>query len=325
MLLQLTHNTDLVYSDMISESVMELRVAPRQEMYQHRLSFDLAIGPPTAVTSYFDWIGNTVHHFTINGFHDRIQIKASSVVETDRRIVDLMHTKDRWPVPIPGDYTMIDYLTFGGPIIDCPELRDLVATLNVREGTPLGELAIRALGFVNERFNYEKGVTNAASPISEILTHGKGVCQDFTHLFIGIARALGIPARYVSGLIHPEDAGVRGATQSHAWCELLFPSVGWVSLDPTNRRQSDNHFVTIAVGRDYRDVPPSRGVYRGRASETITAYVESHVLENVPEELAAERVSPIGLPVYPGWSRNRRIHTDDLITAQQQHQQQQWR
>lgn len=323
MLLQLTHHTELTYSDMISESVMEIRVAPRQEQYQHRLSFDLAIGPPTAVTSYFDWLGNTVHHFSINGFHDRIRIVATSVVETDRRMADLQHLRDRWPLEAPSDYTMYDYLSFGGPIIDCPPLRSLVEELKVRIGTPIGEVAIRMLALVNERFEYQKGVTNASTPITDVLEHGKGVCQDFTHLFIGIARALGIPARYVSGLVHPEDAGVRGASQTHAWCELLFPTVGWVALDPTNRRQADNYFVTVAHGRDFRDVPPNRGIFRGRSEETIDVVVTSHLLDGVPEELAAERVSPIGIPCYPGWGHDRRIHTSDLVSAQQQQQQQQ--
>jgi transglutaminase-like putative cysteine protease len=321
MLLQITHHTELTYTDMISESVMELRVAPRQEMYQHRLSFDLAIGPPTAVGSYFDWLGNTVHHFSINGFHDRIRIVATSVVETDRKLVDLMQVRDRWPLPAPTDYLLSDYLRFGGPIVECPELRDAVADLSIRPGMPLGEVAIRLLGYVNEQFTYEKGITSSASPITEVLTHRKGVCQDFTHLFIGVARALGIPARYVSGLVHPEDATLRGATQTHAWCELLFPSHGWVALDPTNRRQADNHFITVAYGRDFRDVAPNRGIYRGKASEAIDVRVNSDVLQQVPEELAAERFQAIGLPVYPGWARDRRMMGSDLVVAQQQQQQ----
>jgi transglutaminase-like putative cysteine protease len=323
MLLHLTHKTELTYTDMISESVMELRVAPRQEQYQHRLSFELAIGPPAGVSSYFDWLGNMVHQFTVNGFHDRIQINATSVVETDRQSVNLLGVKDRWPVEPPTDYTLYDFLTFGGPIVDCPELRGAVAELNVKQGTPLGEVAVRMLAFLNEQFVYEKGITDAATPITDVLSHRRGVCQDFTHVFIGIARALGIPARYVSGLIHPEDSGVRGATQTHAWAELLFPSCGWVALDPTNRRQADNYFVTVAHGRDFRDVPPNRGVYRGKADEEIDVQVRSEVLNQVPEELAADRVSAIGLPVYPGWGHDRRSHTSDLISAQQQQQQSQ--
>src|SRR5215467_11951265 len=98
MLLKITHQTNLTYTDMISESVMELRVAPRQEQDQHRLSFDLAIGPPTSVNSYFDWLGNTVHAFTVNAFHNEIQILATSVVETDRPAVDLQLRPDTWPL-----------------------------------------------------------------------------------------------------------------------------------------------------------------------------------------------------------------------------------
>jgi transglutaminase-like putative cysteine protease len=106
MLLKLTHQTDLSYSDLISESVMELRMAPRQEEDQHRLSFSLAIGPATSVSSYFDWLGNTVHGFTINAFHSQIRIVATSVLETDRPEVDVGGMTDIWPLAInPSDHT----------------------------------------------------------------------------------------------------------------------------------------------------------------------------------------------------------------------------
>src|SRR6185503_7851521 len=84
MLLKITHETDLSYSDLITESVMELRVMPRQEQGQHRLAFSLAIGPQTSVSSYFDWLGNTVHAFTVNEPHREIKIVASSIVETEQ-------------------------------------------------------------------------------------------------------------------------------------------------------------------------------------------------------------------------------------------------
>src|SRR5919108_6054378 len=100
MLLQITHQTDLTYTDLISESVMELRMAPRQEQDQHRLSFSLAIGPPTSVTSYFDWLGNTVHAFTINAFHSQIKIVATSVVKTSRDKLDPRALPDVWPTEV---------------------------------------------------------------------------------------------------------------------------------------------------------------------------------------------------------------------------------
>src|ERR1700712_4508913 len=122
MLLKLTHQTDLTYSDLISESVMELRMAPRQEEDQHRLSFTLTIGPPTSANSYFDWVGNTVHWFTVTAFHKQIQIVATSVVETDRPLPDPQSFPDVWPVQTSeSDYKLYDFMHFRGPICDSPQ------------------------------------------------------------------------------------------------------------------------------------------------------------------------------------------------------------
>src|SRR4029079_15644523 len=135
---------------------------------------------------------------------------------------------------------------------------------------------------INQRFTYKSGVTTAASPSTEMLEHGAGVCQDFTHLMIGIARALRIPARYVSGYLHPESERFRGYTQTHAWAELYFPSTGWIGFDPANRCMAGEHLVKTAVGRDFRDVPPNKGVYRGQAKEAMGVQVHSEALKQVP-------------------------------------------
>src|SRR2546421_12404297 len=111
MLLKITHETDLAYTAPINETVMELRMAPRRERHQHRLSFKLAIGPAAPVTGYFDWLGNLVHAFTINAFHEQIRIVATSVVETDRSVVDAPTLPDTWPIdPEDLDYGVSDYL-----------------------------------------------------------------------------------------------------------------------------------------------------------------------------------------------------------------------
>jgi transglutaminase-like putative cysteine protease len=320
MLLKLTHTTDLTYSDLISESVMELRMAPRQEMDQHRLSFHLAIGPQSQVSSYFDWLGNTVHAFTINGFHNSIRIVATSVVETDRHKVEVDRFKDTWPIEPNGQYALYDFLQFGGPIVDCAKLRDLVKVLNVQPGMSLGEVSLRMMHLIGEKFVYKKGVTNVASPLTDMLDKQSGVCQDFTHLMIALARALKIPARYVSGLVHPDTTRFRGYTQTHAWVELLFPSTGWIGFDPTNQSIVGGNFVKVAIGRDYRDVSPNRGVYRGQAKETIEVTVHSDELVSVPQGLAAERVTPLSIALPPS------VSTPLLRTRanqQQEHQQQQ--
>jgi transglutaminase-like putative cysteine protease len=322
MLLRIVHETNLSYSDLISESAMELRMAPRQEADQHRLSFQLAIGPSASVASYFDWVGNTVHTFSVNPFHQEIQIVATSVVEVDRAVPDIWGLPDVWPIPREMlDYTMYDFLQFSNPICDCEELRALANSVRPREGANLGKLCLQLMQLVDQKFTYEKGVTTAASPITEILQHGRGVCQDFTHLMIGLARSLGIPARYVSGFVHRDGDRMRGYTQTHAWCELFLPSAGWIGFDPTNNCLIGRNFVKVAIGRDFKDVPPNRGVYRGTADETIKVSVDIEELPAIPPALAAERYHAIDLAVYS----QRRLADAELVTQQQEQQQQEMR
>jgi len=319
-LLKIIHTTDLSYTDLISESVMELRMCPRQEADQHRLSFNLAIGPSAQPSTYYDWLGNTVHAFTITGFHDQIQIVATSVVETDRPKFDPANILDTWPTAVAPDlYWMYDYLQFGGPVCDSPLLQRLAAELNPTENENLGQIAQRMIQLIDTRFMYEQGVTSSASPITDILSHGRGVCQDFTHLMIGLARAVRIPARYVSGYLHPEAQRYRGYTQSHAWCEFWFPSTGWIGFDATNKCIAGDHFIKVAYGRDFRDVPPNKGIYRGSAHESIKVAIKSEELTAIPPELATDRTQSINIPTYPG------AHTPhkELVPLQQEQQQQQ--
>ena len=320
MLLRITHETNLSYSDLINETVMELHMCPRQEQDQHRLSFELSIGPATTVSSYFDWLGNTVHAFTINSFHRELRIAATSVLETERTFGDPLKSNDPIPRDAGGDYTNYDYLQLTGPIVDSPQLRNLAESLQLGPHLPCGEAAGRMLAAIHERFIYEKGITTVASPITEVLEHGRGVCQDFTHLMIGLARVARIPARYASGFLHSGDADLRGATESHAWCELQFPTLGWIGFDPTNNCVAGENFVKLAVGRHYSDVPPHRGLFKGIAVETMEVTVKSEELRMIPAHLAAERVRSLPVQTYGGW---REISPEGLRLVEEMHQQQQ--
>jgi transglutaminase-like putative cysteine protease len=326
MLLSIKHQTELSYSDYIKESVIELRMAPMQETQQHRLSFELAIGPSSKVKSYFDWLGNWVHVFSINPLHNQIQIIASSVVETGSPTLTLDALPDLWRKDAEYDWTHYDFLQFGGPVVDTTILRELAGAIlrtasskgpNVR----VGDLATVMLSKISEFFVYEKGVTSSASPITEILAHRRGVCQDFAHLMIGLTRALNIPARYVSGYIHNEkSAEFRGSAQSHAWVEIFVPSTGWVALDPTNNCLVGENFVKVATGRNFSDVPPNKGVYKGAGSEKIEVSVKTERLASVPAELVAERTMALSMPVFAG-SIDEQIQ--QLRQQHEQHQQQQ--
>ena len=321
MLLRVTHETNLTYQDLISETAMELRMAPRQAQDQRRLAFNLALGPSTTVTSYFDWLGNIVHAFSIKPFHQQIRVVATSVVETAWQSAHPLEMPDAWPLPSLADYALYDYLQFGGPITDCDALRQFVRSLAPREGVGLGRLAMRMLDVLSEKFEYQQGVTTAASPITEVLEHRRGVCQDFAHLMIAMCRALKIPARYVSGLLHSDRHAYRGATQTHAWCELYFPSTGWVGFDPTNSCIVNSNFVTVAVGRDYRDVPPHKGLFKGTGPEAMEVHVTTEALPAMPVGLHGERFQSLPVPVY---SAGRHV-PPDASTQQKVQQQQQKR
>lgn len=320
MLLRLTHETNLTYGELISETAMELRMAPRQAQDQRRLAFNLALGPATAVTSYFDWLGNIVHAFSIKPFHRQIRVIATSVVETALQAANPLEMPDIWPLTSLADYTLYDYQQFGGPVTDCDALRRFTSVLAPREGVGLGRLAMRMLDVLSEQFEYQQGVTTAASPITEVLEHRRGVCQDFAHLMIAMCRALRIPARYVSGLLHSDRHTYRGATQTHAWCELYFPSTGWVGFDPTNSCIVNSNFVTVAVGRDYRDVPPHKGLFKGAGPETMEVRVTTESLASIPVALHGERFQPLPVPVYSAG-----LHTPRDASTQQKVQQQQQR
>ena len=324
MLLKITHETELAYTEPIPESVVELRMFPRQESQQHRLSFELKLAPYSTVNSYFDWLGNTVHTFTVNQVHQKIKIVATSVLETERMTVMPEGLPDTWPMKETDDYRQWDFMQFSGPVVDSSALVALVSELGVRPGIRIGEIGQRMIRLINMQFEYEKGITNSASLVTEVLEHRKGVCQDFTHLFIAMARHLKIPARYVSGLLHPDDTDrerFRGYTQTHAWAELFFPSYGWIGFDPTNSCIAGENFVKVAVGRDYRDVPPNKGLYRGPAKESIGVTVKTEPLRTIPSDLFPEKIAPlvVNAPMF-GPIPMRRVEGHHQEHAQQQQQ-----
>ena len=312
MLIEVTHTTELTYAEPIRQSVMELRVCPAQLADQVRLGFDLAIGPAAQVHSYFDWLDNPVHAFAVDGWHDRLRIAATSVVQTDRRPEPpetLLGLPGRWPLggeAVDADYAMYDFLGLDGPIGDSPALRALAAEVKAQDGEFQGAVVLRALELMKGRFAYVPGVTASDTPVAEFLELRQGVCQDFTHAFIGVLRCLGIPARYVSGLVHDDRTGGQpdylGASQTHAWAEAYFPELdggSWVGLDPTNAVRVGPAFVKVAVGRHYGDVPPNRGVYLGGSGESIEVEVKTRRLSSIPTELIAERYRPLGLAATP--------------------------
>ena len=135
--------------------------------------------------------------------------------------------------------------------------------------------ATRIMNKVYQSFRYDPDSTSSTTHMREAFAHKAGVCQDFAHVMIGMCRTLKIPARYVSGYIYSsDDHHLRGDQASHAWCEVYVPGHGWLGLDPTNNQPVDEQYVQVAWGRDYDDVAPVRGTYRGDTKRELTVHVK---------------------------------------------------
>jgi transglutaminase-like putative cysteine protease len=262
------HTTAFDYDGPIVEAYTELRLRPLDAGGQRCTSFRLTTDPPRVhVREYVDHFGNDVRHFDILESHDRLLVAASSEVLTPERLID--------PKPLSlleeHDYLMP---TAHAPAGDA--VRQLASDARA-DGTP-AERAHALMEAVRGRLAYEPGTTDVHTTGEDALTAGRGVCQDFAHVLIAACRLDGIPARYVSGYIYePEREGEDAA--SHAWVDVFDPDRGWVSLDPTHAQEQTEIYVRVAVGRDYGDVPPSRGVYRGGAEEQLSVRVSLRSLD----------------------------------------------
>ena len=317
--LRVEHRFAFEYDAFISESFLELRVQPKTTPQQTVSAFELAVGPPTGVHRYRDWNDNLTHHFTITKFHDRIEVSARSMVQTNRSSVTLASLTQR-PAGEGLAYTLRDFLEFGGPVMLTPGLRAANRAIGLAPTAPLGE-QVQALGaYIGKRFEYQKNVTTYDSTTEDFLKIGAGVCQDFAHLMVGLLRLRGIPCRYVSGYLHVEQKK-KEPSQSHAWVEFHSPSAGWVAFDPTHNRAVDERYVVVGHGRHYDDVPPNKGIYRGVARETLKAEVITEVVP--PNSIATlrEEIRHIDLPVFrevPARPPDRIVTSDADVSAQQQ-------
>lgn len=316
MILEIQHETRFDYTEPVKESVTEVRMQPVSDDHQTCHSFHLEIGEVNQQFQYLDGFGNSVHHFDILGGHAQIRILAASLVETHPRVMDLSSSKATWPLELDSaNLEVLDFLRLRGPIQATRLLEPVAHELRPQEGAPIYSFVLAVSNYIHTHYEYARDVTLSNSPIDHLLEHGKGVCQDFTHLMIALLRSFAVPARYVSGYIHRPNK----ESQSHAWCEVWMPDLGWVGVDPTNDCVIDEAFVKVAVGRDFSDVPPNKGVYRGRGEESISVRVESRALERLPSLSWQHQLPPLHVPLTAIATRKTMV----LAQADEESQQQQ--
>ncbi len=282
------HLTRYRYSRPVSESIMETRMHPRSDAHQHCLTFSLSVSPRCRVFTYRDHLGNNVHHFDIPGEHGQLVIVAESVVEQQNTPEPPEAlTADAWDeldaVVREGDYW--EMLLPSAFAVPTPALVELAEKLDARRRDDPLTVVRQVNHRLFEYFEYVPRHTRVDSPIDEAIVSGKGVCQDFAHTMIAMLRHIGIPARYVSGYLYRgrEDHDRSTPDATHAWVEALLPGVGWMGFDPTNDLAAGRRHIRTSVGRDYADVPPTHGVFRGETESELFVAVHVEATKRPPE------------------------------------------
>ena len=254
---------------------MTLRVQPLQDRRQVLLDFAIDTSPQGPVFPFDGPFNNKGHFLDRPSPHERLVVRTRSTVETGprRKLPDSLGS-DGWErvergVRDPELWLMLQPSRFVRP---SPALDRFMGTHGLEAGDDPLASALELSATLHRTFEYTPGSTAADSPIERILETGRGVCQDYAHVMASIMRIWGVPCRYVSGYLGPDAAGAAPAG-SHAWVECWFPDLGWTGLDPTNGGDDDERHIRVAVGRDYADVPPTRGIFKGSAEEVLTPEV----------------------------------------------------
>ena len=263
---RITHKTDYQYSNPVAQSTHLVHLGPRDTKGQVVEKHDLHILPVPAIKrEFFDYFGNPAVHLSIDEDHTLLSIEAQSIISVDRdqstalsistasweSVRESMHDAARM-----AEAEFCCYSRFTKPTAE-------IAAWGARSFTP-GRPLLDAVNDLTSRifhdFDYDGTVTDASSPVTQVFELKGGVCQDFAHLQLACLRALGLPARYVSGYLrtYPPEGQPRliGADASHAWISVWCPELGWIDFDPTNNKMIADEHVTLCIGRDFEDISP---------------------------------------------------------------------
>jgi len=276
MRLRVFHQTTFAYASAVAESHNEVRLKPANRDTQQLLSWKLTTQPVAKVFELNDFYLNQIHAFDIHPPHTELVVVAESTVATtpDSR----GQPSGAFPIaeikPQAFAENLYDFLQDSRYVSLAPEVWKIA--LDALDGQPAQDAwqATLALGrYVYQNFQYKPASTEVGTPMIEALHQRSGVCQDFAHILCGLCRTMKIPTRYVSGYFY--DAANTAATQAtHAWVEVFLPGYGWASWDPTHDCPADERYIKIGHGRDYHDVRPASGTYRGNPRHCMDVAVK---------------------------------------------------
>ncbi len=280
------HVTRYRYTDPVSLCHSLAYLKPRDLPHQICLSSQIRVDPWPAVSrDHTDYFGNRVSYFAIQQSHSHLDVTAQSEVEVVARTLPDPESTTPWELALERihagrDEALIDarIYTLASPMVPLDPMALDYALPSFTPGRPLLAAAKDLMGRIFRDYEYDPQFSSIATPLTEVIEHRRGVCQDFAHLALSCLRGLGLPARYVSGYLEtlppPGQVKLQGSDASHAWFAVFIPELGWVDFDPTNDQIPAEQHITTAVGRDYQDVTPVRGVFYGGGAHNLTIAVD---------------------------------------------------
>ena len=266
------HETVLEYPQTVREHHIELRLAPRPDGHQKVLSCIIETEPAAQLASYNDYFGNRADYFCIIQPHTRLVTRLISEVETlkenpfDFATVAPAEEQEWLRDEIRRTPSLNDFVLHRSLLT--PAVMKLIEVMEcafpkLDRGRPLLDSLLELLAWVPTVLTYCSGSTEVHGSLAAAVRQGSGVCQDFAHLFITVARSWGVPARYVMGYLDPGVSTVGETLATHTWAEALVPGAGWIGFDATHNLLANDHYVAVAVGRDSYDAAPHRGSFKG--------------------------------------------------------------
>jgi transglutaminase-like putative cysteine protease len=295
---RINHVTRYLYATPVSLCHSIAHLKPRPRSGQQTLSAQIRVDPwPAVAREHADFFGNRTSYFSIQQSHTKLEITAVSEVEVLATPLPKLTASPPWElvrdeIHERPDPDLIANRIFALPSTYVPlnPAAAVYAQQSFESKRPVLEAAADLTARIFQDFEYDPQFSTVATPLSDVLDHRRGVCQDFAHLAIACLRNLGLAARYVSGYLETvPPAGqpkLRGADASHAWFSILVPGLGWVDFDPTNNQLPRYQHITAAIGRDFGDVTPLRGVFYGGGEHALAVAVDVDRLD--PAESADE-------------------------------------
>lgn len=293
---EVVHTTEYDYSESVAVSHHVARLRPRTLPHQKCLHYELHIEPaPAVVTTHTDYFGNAMTFFAMQGAHKRLTVRSRSKVTVSATRAPRASDTPPWEAALDWRSLPLEAIEFAFdlPLIRASAELAAYAHPSFPIGRPLLEAVTDLTRRIHEDFTFDPRATTVATPLTEVFTSRRGVCQDFARLEIACLRSVGLAAQYVSGyletVLSPGTPRLLGADASHAWLAVYCPEIGWIDVDPTNNLLPSDTHVTLARGRDYGDVSPIRGVILGGGEHSLRVNVDVIRLEQTASLDAAQQ------------------------------------